>query len=231
MEHHFARALGATDLDRALYLDLKLAIGDNDLYKVNRMTERARVAVRYPFLDAGLAEAAARVPASLKMRGRKLRVFFKRAYRDLLPSEVVAKTKHGFGLPIAVWLRTDPTLNAMMQELVLGPQSLARGYFQKPALERLIEEASHGYDPVQRDRALESDGAGALGTGHGSERAPCERFSPDGGHPPVPPGRPVQPVLGILAYVWVGLMNPHRFVYRLSNFPVALAFALATMAA
>jgi len=147
MEHHFARALGATDLDRALYLDLKLAIGDNDLYKVNRMTERARVAVRYPFLDAGLAEAAARVPASLKMRGRKLRVFFKRAYRDLLPSEVVAKTKHGFGLPIAVWLRTDPTLNAMMQELVLGPQSLARGYFQKPALERLIEE--HRTDTTQ----------------------------------------------------------------------------------
>jgi len=111
------------------------------------MTERARVAVRYPFLDAGLADAAARVPASLKMRGRKLRVFFKRAYRDLLPSEVVAKTKHGFGLPIAVWLRTDPTLNAMMQELVLGPQSLARGYFQKPALERLIEE--HRTDTTQ----------------------------------------------------------------------------------
>ena len=147
MEHHFARALGATDLDRALYLDLKLAIGDNDLYKVNRMTERARVAVRYPFLDAGLAEAAARVPASLKMRGRKLRVFFKRAYRDLLPSEVVAKTKHGFGLPIAVWLRTDPTLNAMMRELVLGPQSLARGYFRKTALERLIEE--HRTDTTQ----------------------------------------------------------------------------------
>lgn len=38
------------------------------------------------------------------------------------------------------------------------------------------------------------------------------------------------PYFGILAYVWVGLMNPHRFVYRLSNFPVALAFALATMA-
>jgi len=38
------------------------------------------------------------------------------------------------------------------------------------------------------------------------------------------------PYFGILAYVWVGLMNPHRFVYRLSNFPVALAFAAATLA-
>jgi asparagine synthase (glutamine-hydrolysing) len=140
MERHYENALGTTDLDRQLYLDLKLAIGDNDLYKVSRMTERAGVAVRYPFLDGGLADAAARVPAALKMRGRKLRVFFKNAYRDLLPPEVTAKTKHGFGLPIGVWLRTDPTLNAMMHDLVLGPRSLARGYFRKQALERLVAE-------------------------------------------------------------------------------------------
>ena len=140
MERHYANALATTDLDRQLYLDLKLAIGDNDLYKVTRMTERAGVAVRYPFLDGGLAEAAARVPAALKMRGRKLRVFFKRAYRDLLPPEVTAKTKHGFGLPIAIWLRTDPTLNAMMHDLVLAPRSLARGFFRKETLERLVAE-------------------------------------------------------------------------------------------
>jgi len=140
MEQHYANALGTTDLDRQLYLDLKLAIGDNDLYKVSRMTERAGVAVRYPFLDGGLAEAAARVPAALKMRGRKLRVFFKRAYRDLLPPEVTAKTKHGFGLPIAIWLRTDPELNAMMHDLVLAPRSLARGFFRKEALERLVAD-------------------------------------------------------------------------------------------
>jgi len=140
MERHYTNALGTTDLDRQLYLDLKLAIGDNDLYKVSRMTERAGVAVRYPFLDGGLAEAAARVPAALKMRGRKLRVFFKRAYRDLLPPEVTAKTKHGFGLPIAIWLRTDPELNAMMHDLVLAPRSLARGFFRKEALERLVAD-------------------------------------------------------------------------------------------
>ena len=39
------------------------------------------------------------------------------------------------------------------------------------------------------------------------------------------------PQFGVLSYVWVGLMNPHRFVYRLSTFPVALTFALATLAA
>lgn len=39
------------------------------------------------------------------------------------------------------------------------------------------------------------------------------------------------PQVGVLMYVWVGLMNPHQFVYKLSNFPVALTFALATLVA
>jgi len=137
---HYERARGDTGLDRFLYMDLKLAIADNDLYKVNRMTERAGVVVRYPFLDPGPVSVAERVPAALKMRGRKLRVFFKRAYRDFLPPEVIQKTKHGFGLPIAIWLRTDPALHALMRDLVLSERSVARGYFQRTTLERMVAE-------------------------------------------------------------------------------------------
>jgi len=74
------------------------------------------------------------------MRGRELRSFFKRAYADLLPAEVIAKKKHGFGLPIPIWLRQDPRLNEMMRDLVLSPRSVQRGYFRRSALERLIAE-------------------------------------------------------------------------------------------
>jgi asparagine synthase (glutamine-hydrolysing) len=81
---------------------------------------------------------AAGIPASLKMRGRRLRTFFKAAYADLLPPEIRAKTKHGFGLPVATWLRTDPRLKAMMHDLVLSPQSVQRGYVRRPAVERLV---------------------------------------------------------------------------------------------
>ena len=103
------------------------------------MTEAAGITVRYPFLDHCLAEFAARVPARLKMRGRELRTFFKKAYGDLLPQEVRSKQKHGFGLPIPVWLRTDTRLNEMMLDLVLSRASLERGYFRRKALEDLVE--------------------------------------------------------------------------------------------
>ena len=136
---HYIKAPAATDLDRQLYVDLKITISDNDLFKVTRMTQAAGVTVRFPFLDHKLAEFAARVPAKVKMPSRELRVFFKRAYSDLLPREIIAKTKHGFGLPIPVWLRTDKQLNDMMHELVLGTRTVQRGMFRMKALEELVD--------------------------------------------------------------------------------------------
>jgi asparagine synthase (glutamine-hydrolysing) len=136
---HYSSALADTALDRQMYIDLKLSISDNDLFKVTRMTDAAGVKVRFPFLDHRLVEFAATVPAKIKMVGRNLRFFFKHAYSDILPPEVIAKTKHGFGLPISVWLRTDKALNEMMRDLVLSPRSISREFYQEKFLETLIE--------------------------------------------------------------------------------------------
>lgn len=141
---YYSQAPARCELDRQLYIDLKLAIGDNDLLKVTRMAEAARVTVRFPFLDHHLAEFAATIPAKIKMRGTRLRSFFKETYADLLPLATRTKKKHGFGLPIALWLRTDPRLREMMHDLVLSPRSLHRGYFRKTALEKLVN--SHESD-------------------------------------------------------------------------------------
>jgi asparagine synthase (glutamine-hydrolysing) len=135
----YHQAPARSELDRQLYIDLKSAISDNDLFKVNRMAEAAVITVRYPFLDHRLAEFAATVPAKVKMRGRQLRSFFKNAYADLLPQQIRAKRKHGFGLPIPVWLRTNSRLNEMMYDLVLSPRSIQRGYFRRKAIEQLVE--------------------------------------------------------------------------------------------
>jgi asparagine synthase (glutamine-hydrolysing) len=86
-----------------------------------------------------LSEFAASVPAAIKMRGRRLRSFFKQAYAELLPVAVRSKSKHGFGVPIPIWLRTDKELNDLMHETVLSPKSVQRGYFRSNALKKLVE--------------------------------------------------------------------------------------------
>lgn len=143
---HYERARARAALDRHLYLDLKVTISDNDVPKVTRMCALAGTAVRFPFLDERVVDVATRVPARLKMRGRELRTFFKAAYRDLLPEETRAKTKHGFGLPISGWLKSDPGLNERMRDLVLSPRAVGRGYFRREALEDVVRR--HAEDPT-----------------------------------------------------------------------------------
>jgi asparagine synthase (glutamine-hydrolysing) len=134
----FRDAPARSNLARHLYLDLKSAISDNDVFKVTRMCGAADTAVRFPFLDPLLASFAGTIPAGRLMRGAQLRTFFKKAFADVLPVAVRRKRKHGFGLPISVWLRTDPPLLELMRELLLTPTSLQRGIFHRRAVENLI---------------------------------------------------------------------------------------------
>ena len=106
-------ATAAMLVNRMMALDLKLTLADNDLPKVNRMCELAGIDVGYPLLGTSLVEFSASVPAHLKVRGQKLRYFYKEALRDFLPVEVIEKSKHGFGLPFGRWLSSDPTLKSL----------------------------------------------------------------------------------------------------------------------
>jgi asparagine synthase (glutamine-hydrolysing) len=112
----YQRTTSSSPVNRMMHLDLKLTLADNDLRKVSRMCDVAGVEVRYPLLDDELVEFSGEIPASLKVKGLKLRYFFKRALKDVLPPETIAKTKHGFGMPFGLWLRS----HAPLAELVHG---------------------------------------------------------------------------------------------------------------
>jgi asparagine synthase (glutamine-hydrolysing) len=140
LDDHFRRVEASSELDRLLYLDLKLTIGDNDLFKVTRTAEMAGVGVRFPFLALPLVEFTSTLPSRFKLRGLEKRYLFKRAFRGLLPGETLAKRKHGFGVPTAEWLRTHSGFREMARDTLLSQRAAQRGYFRRGALERLFEE-------------------------------------------------------------------------------------------
>jgi asparagine synthase (glutamine-hydrolysing) len=112
----YQRTHSASAVNRMMHLDLQVTLADNDLRKVSRMCDVAGIEVRYPLLDDELVEFSGEIPAALKIKGLKLRYFFKRALRDVLAPETIAKTKHGFGMPFGLWLRD----HARLAELVHG---------------------------------------------------------------------------------------------------------------
>jgi asparagine synthase (glutamine-hydrolysing) len=138
---HYLKAGAGDHLARQLYLDLKLAIADNDLFKVNMACDVAGMAVRYPFLDDRLVDFAFTIPSAVKMRARKLRAFFKETYAGLLPEEIVKKKKHGFGLPIPLWLRTDRRFGEMTGDL-LGGDGYWRQYVRRDAMDALLRQSA-----------------------------------------------------------------------------------------
>jgi len=112
----YQRATSASPVNRMMQLDLEFTLADNDLRKVSRMCELAGIEVRYPLIDDALVEFSGKLPPSLKVKGLKLRYFFKQALKDFLPRETLAKTKHGFGMPFGLWLRDHKPLAGLVHD-------------------------------------------------------------------------------------------------------------------
>jgi asparagine synthase (glutamine-hydrolysing) len=74
----------------------------------------------------------------MKLRGTRLRYFFKEALRDFLPPEILAKEKHGFGLPAAVWIRDYPPLRTLAFDAMASLRS--RRLFRSDFLDSLQGE-------------------------------------------------------------------------------------------
>ncbi len=139
----YQRATSVSPLNRMMHLDLQFTLADNDLRKVSRMCEVAGVEVRYPLIDDALVEFSGELPPSLKVKGLKLRYFFKQALKDFLPPETLAKTKHGFGMPFGLWLRDHGPLADLVHES-LG--AFARRAIVKPAyLKELLQQHESGH--------------------------------------------------------------------------------------
>jgi asparagine synthase (glutamine-hydrolysing) len=137
---YYYEAPARDHLDRLLYLDVKITLGDSDLPKVTQMSELAGIQTRFPFLDRDVAEFSGRVAARLKVKGFDKRYLFKRAFRNLLPVEVIRKKKHGFGIPVADWLKTDRRLRELSRDALFSARAAQRGYFRRSFLDDLIRK-------------------------------------------------------------------------------------------
>jgi asparagine synthase (glutamine-hydrolysing) len=93
------------DLAPYLWFDQKNFLCDDILTKSDRMSMAHSVEVRPPFLDHRLVEFAAKLPASLKIRGTQQKVLLKELMKDKLPQAILQRKKIGFDIPAHDWLR------------------------------------------------------------------------------------------------------------------------------
>lgn len=140
VRQHFQQAPASHELDRLMYVDLQMAIAGNDLPKVMTAARATGIRVRFPFLDPDLAQCTGSLPSWLKVRGMKKRRLFKQAVTDVLPPETLRKTKHGFGVPVAEWIRTDPRVRDAVLDPLFDGRSFTRTCLSLPGVQRIVDE-------------------------------------------------------------------------------------------
>jgi asparagine synthase (glutamine-hydrolysing) len=142
----WASSSASSELNRMLAFDWRYTLAENDLRKVCGTAALARMRVAFPFLDDDLLAFSLRLPTEYKLRGLTLRWFFKQALRGFLPERIIAKRKHGFGLPFGVWVARHPALNRLAADALrtLARRGIVRSDFIDALLsKRMAEHASY----------------------------------------------------------------------------------------
>jgi asparagine synthase (glutamine-hydrolysing) len=132
------RAEAASCVDVHSYLPYDL------LVKVDITTMANSLEARSPLLDHEVMEFAARLPASLKLRGGRSKSVICRTFADLLPAETIHRRKMGFGVPLGQWLRGP--LRERLGDTLLSERALSRGYFDAAEVRRLVQRHWEGQE-------------------------------------------------------------------------------------
>ncbi|MDC8786166.1 asparagine synthetase B family protein [Roseateles koreensis] len=129
----------ATNLvDRMLAFDWRYTLAEADLPKVRGTTALAGLSVGFPMLDDRMLAIALKLPPDYKLKGFKLRWFFKEALRGFLPDEIITKKKQGFGLPFGVWATRHPELKALAAASL--ESLVSRGLVNKHFVRQLLDQ-------------------------------------------------------------------------------------------
>ena len=134
-------------VNRLLAFDWRYTLAENDLPKVCRTAALAGVEVGFPFLDDALLAFSLRLPSEYKLKRLTLRWFFKEALRGFLPDEIIAKKKHGFGLPFGHWATQHAALKRLAEESLasLAQRGIVRPDFMRTLVSERLAEAPGYY--------------------------------------------------------------------------------------
>ena len=149
LDNAFLRAKGEDFVNTMLYVDFVTYLPECLMVKMDIASMANSLEGRSPFLDHEFVETMFRLPGDWKLKGLKgHKWILKEAFGDKLPKRIQRRGKMGFGIPLGSWFRGQ--LKDYWRDHVLSSEALARGYFNRSALETIWDQhqsgrRDHGY--------------------------------------------------------------------------------------
>jgi asparagine synthase (glutamine-hydrolysing) len=125
-------------MDRMMYVDSASRLPGQSLTILDRATMAYSLESRSPFLDPRFAEFMARVPTSLKIRGRQLRYLERRLGERYLPAEVLRRKKQGFASPLMYILENE--IRFLAPRLLHDSELVQAGYLRGERVKQIVDE-------------------------------------------------------------------------------------------
>jgi len=129
-------------VEKIMETDLTTYLPGDILTKVDVASMACSLEVRSPFMDHEVVEFAASLPLKFKQRRISRKHILKEAFSDMIPSEIMRRSKKGFGVPLHTWFR-GPWRDQLEEHLLEG-KLVKDNFFRKEAVEKLLAAHTSG---------------------------------------------------------------------------------------
>lgn len=135
-------------VDEALRFYLGRYLADDILVKADRAGMAASLELRAPFLDTHVVEFVARLPWTRKLGMTRTKILLKQALRGVIPDEILRRSKKGFGIPVASWIRGP--LRPMFEDLFSKISLDRSGFFEPQHTRQLLQRHLSGREDLRK---------------------------------------------------------------------------------
>lgn len=129
---------GDDPLEAMLYGQFRSLLPDMFFTKVDRCSMAVSLETRAPLMHRPFVEFVARIPFHYKVRGLQTKYIFKRALKGVLPDPILTRSKKGFGLPLARWIKEEP-IRKSIQAALYEKGFSEQGFFRMDHVRALMD--------------------------------------------------------------------------------------------
>ena len=133
LKEFFQLNKSSSNIEALLKADQKFDLLGLNLAYSDTMSMKSGVELRVPFLDLELVQLMEALPLNMKINGFKQKYILKKSMEDILPKNIIYRSKAGFGLPLRSWFRNN--------------EILFKKYFEK---DKILKQGIYNHDYIKK---------------------------------------------------------------------------------
>jgi asparagine synthase (glutamine-hydrolysing) len=124
-----------------IFLDIKTQLNNEFLYITDKFSMAHSLEVRTPYLDHQLVENIYGIPEKYRISETSYKPLLKKIGKKYLPKEYLNFPKHGFSIPLSIWMRgkLKKTVISYLCKNNLNREGLINGNFYNDYVQKMFQ--------------------------------------------------------------------------------------------